>query len=74
VPPALPTHRIVVFDSVLLGVRGDKFATALVTWHDDYLPERCWKWFQESFSEEHFEAIVCPIDGADSPIANELLQ
>lgn len=67
--PVLPTHRIVVFDSALLGIRADEYATALVTWHDDYQPERCWEWFFEYFGEEHFEAILCPIEGFAAPIA-----
>ena len=72
--PQLPTLRIVVFESALLGLRGDQYATALVTWHDDYHPDRCWNWFQQCFSEEHFEAILCPTDGLPAPIAYGLLQ
>jgi hypothetical protein len=35
--PVLPTQRIVV-ESALLGLHGDQYANALVTWHNDFHP------------------------------------
>ncbi|TFW31757.1 hypothetical protein [Massilia horti] len=70
----LATHRIVVFDSELLGLRGDQYATALVTWNDDYHADGYWAWFQKFFDEERFEAVLCPTDGLQAPIDYGLLQ
>jgi hypothetical protein len=71
--PLLPTHRIVVFESELLGKRGNEYATAIVTWHDDYLPDRCWTWFDTYFNGERYAAMLCEIKNFPGPIHYGLL-
>jgi hypothetical protein len=66
--PVLPTHRIVVFDGELLGEHGDEYATAIITWHDDYHPDSCVAWFETHFKDMRFKGMLCEIDNPEGPI------
>jgi hypothetical protein len=63
-----PSHRIVVFDGELLGERGDEYATALITWHDDHHPDRCVAWFEVHFRDERYKGMLCEINNHKAPI------
>lgn len=67
--PIRPTHRIVVFDGELLGVRGDDYVTAVVTWYDDYQLNNCMAWFNARYKGERYQGMLCEINNTTSPIA-----